>query len=337
MTLPPYFVRLYEPTDFGAALAAVQASAQEDDVPRLTTADFQSRLGLASTEPGLDAQDDMWVAIAPGTGVVAYADGWLVGEGAERVYRTDCWVQPGFRGRGIGRALLTRQWARAKYIAAVLSRRSGAETTIRLRARAMDTQAGALALFAASSLLPARVFLQMRRELAARLPVAEAPPNVVIRRWSERRGDQAIWAAMNKAFAEHWGHQDQTYEEFSRHIDNGRIQPENSLIAWSGEAVAGGCLNELGPAAEERLGPGLGWVHIVFVLKPWRGQGLGRALLRAALLRARELGHTSVSLNVDAENATGAVGLYTGLGFQTHKRRTTFERAHTARPRPAAS
>ncbi len=333
MTLPPFFVRLYDPNDFGAALAAVQASAAADEIPRINAADFQSRLSQSNSEPGLDVVDDMWVAVAPGTGVVAYADGWLVGEGADRVYRTDCWVQPGFRQRGIGRALLNRQWARAKYIAAFLSRRSGAETTIRLRARAMEAQADARALFIAGSLQPVREFLEMRRELAARLPVAEPPPNVAVRLWSERRGDEAIWSAMNKAFSEHWGHQEQTYEDFARQIDLRRIQPENSMIAWSGGAVAGGCLSEFGATAAERLGHGLGWVHLVFVLKPWRGQGLGRALLRAALLRAREAGHTSVSLNVDADNATGALSLYTGLGFETRARRTVFERAHAAEPR----
>jgi mycothiol synthase len=335
MTLPPFFVRLYDPNDFGAALAAVQASAASDEIPRMTAADFQNRLSLTTTEPGLDVADDMWVAVAPATGVVAYADGWLIGDdAAERAYRTDCWVQPGFRRQGIGRALLTRQWARAKYIAAFLSRRSARETTIRLRARAWDTQSGARALFVASSLQPVREYLEMRRELAARLPIAEPPPDVSIRLWSERRADQAIWAARNTGFAEHWGHHDETYQAFRQNIDARRIQPENSYIAWSGDVVAGACLGEFGPTAEERYGPGRGWVHLVFVLKPWRGRGLGRALLRSALLRAREMGHASVSLNVDAENATGAVSLYTGLGFETSTRRTLFERAHAAQPRP---
>ena len=337
MTLPPFFVRLYDPNDFGAALAAVQASAAADGISRLTAADFQNRLTIPNIEPGLDAADDMWVAVVPGTGVVAYADGWLQGQGTDRVYRAECWVQPDFRQRGIGRALLTRQWARAKYVAAFLSRRSGAAATVRLRARAYATQAGTRALLEASKLQPVREFLEMRRELAARLPIAAPPPDVAIRLWSERRADQAIWAAQNEAFAEHWGHHDQTYDDFTRQIDVRRIQPENSYIAWAGDAVAGACFNEFGPTAEERLGPGLVWVHVVFVRRPWRGQGVGRALLRASLLRARELGHTHVSLNVDAENATGAVSLYTGLGFATHTRRTMFERAHTVTPAADAS
>jgi mycothiol synthase len=336
MTLPPFFIRLYDPNDFGAALAAMQANAAADEVPGVTAAEFQYRLSLTNAEPGLDAADDAWVAMAPGTGVVAYGDGWLVAEGADRSYRSECWVQPGFRRQGIGRALLTRQWARAKYIAAFLSRRSGAETTIRLRARAWETQVGVRALLIASRMQPVREFLEMHRDLSAKLPPAAPPPDVALRRWSERRADQAIWAARNAGFADHWGHHDETYDSFRQNIDASHMQPENSIIAWSGDAVAGACLNEFGPTAEERYGPGRGRVQLLFVLRPWRGQGLGRALLRAALLQAREEGHTSVSLGVDAENATGAVSLYTGLGFEIGTRRTVFERAHTAPPRAQA-
>ena len=331
---PPFFIRLYHAADFGASLAAIQAAADHDGLARLTAADFQARVNLPLPEPGLDANDDMWVAVAPGIGVVAYADGWLTGTGPERTYRTDCFIQPDYLRRGIGRALLTRQWSRAKYIAAFLSRGLQAPVTIRLGARAWERQTGAQALFEASGLRQVRQFLEMRRELAAPLPPAEPPPGLALRLWSEQRADEAIWAAYNEAFAEHWGHQPEPYTMFSHHVDSGRFQPRSSPIAWAEAAVAGACLNEFGPGAEERLGEGLGWVHLVFVGQAWRGRGLGRALLRASLQRARELGNTSVRLIVDEENHTGALALYSGLGFETASRRRQYQRTHTAQPRP---
>lgn len=45
-----------------------------------------------------------------------------------------------------------------------------------------------------------------------------------------------------------------------------------------------------------------------------RGQGLGRALLQAAINRARELGATTMFLEVGADNPA-ALALYAGLGF----------------------
>ncbi|MEP7359435.1 MAG: GNAT family N-acetyltransferase, partial [Anaerolineales bacterium] len=266
MTLPQFFIRLYEPHDFSAALAAVQASAEADGIPRIPAADFQNRLSLTNLEPGLEAADDAWVAVAPGTGVVAYADGWLVGEGANRIYRGECWVQPSFRQRGIGRALLARQWARAKYIAAFLSRRSGAATTIGLRAQAWQSLPAARALLESAQMAPVREFLEMTRGLAARLPNAATPPDITLRRWSERRADEALWVAQNAGFAEHWGYQHQTYEAFAQRIETRHAEPENSTIAWAGDVIAGACLNAFGPTAAARLGRGRGRVNQIFVL-----------------------------------------------------------------------
>jgi ribosomal-protein-alanine N-acetyltransferase len=45
-----------------------------------------------------------------------------------------------------------------------------------------------------------------------------------------------------------------------------------------------------------------------------RGQGLGRALLRAAIIRAQELGAQTLFLEVGADNPS-ALALYAGLGF----------------------
>lgn len=45
-----------------------------------------------------------------------------------------------------------------------------------------------------------------------------------------------------------------------------------------------------------------------------RGKGLGRALLQAAINRARELGATTMFLEVGADNPA-ALALYAGLGF----------------------
>ncbi len=47
----------------------------------------------------------------------------------------------------------------------------------------------------------------------------------------------------------------------------------------------------------------------------WRRRGLAKALLARSLVAAREAGFTSAGLGVDAENPTGALGLYESLGF----------------------
>ena len=50
------------------------------------------------------------------------------------------------------------------------------------------------------------------------------------------------------------------------------------------------------------------------VVPPARGRGLGRGLLKAAIIRARELGAETMFLEVGTDNPH-ALALYAGLGF----------------------
>ena len=64
----------------------------------------------------------------------------------------------------------------------------------------------------------------------------------------------------------------------------------------------------------------IAWVLRMYVAASSAGNGVGRALLRAAIARARELpGVTKVNLTVAAENPR-AVGLYESEGFRTFAR-----------------
>jgi GNAT superfamily N-acetyltransferase len=67
--------------------------------------------------------------------------------------------------------------------------------------------------------------------------------------------------------------------------------------------------------------PGYGYVSddvpelTIGVVEPWRGRGVGRVLVRAALDAARDRGVRSVSLSV--ERANFAAQLYAAEGFRT--------------------
>ena len=62
------------------------------------------------------------------------------------------------------------------------------------------------------------------------------------------------------------------------------------------------------------------------VRKPWRGRGIGRALLLAAFQTLRERGQSVVRLMVDAQNVTNAVRVYEAAGMHVARRFDVLEK-----------
>ena len=73
-------------------------------------------------------------------------------------------------------------------------------------------------------------------------------------------------------------------------------------------------------SADIELGLQRGWLSSVFTRRPWRRRGLAAALISRSLALLRERGMTSAALGVDADNPSGALGLYESAGFAVHER-----------------
>jgi mycothiol synthase len=65
----------------------------------------------------------------------------------------------------------------------------------------------------------------------------------------------------------------------------------------------------------DMLGDSRIYVRSVGTRRPWRGRGLATSLLAQVLCNAAAQGAKSARLDVDAENPTGALGVYERLGF----------------------
>lgn len=71
---------------------------------------------------------------------------------------------------------------------------------------------------------------------------------------------------------------------------------------------------------------GGGWVGTLGTRKPWRGKGLGRALLLTAFGELCRRGETRVRLAVDAGNETGATQLYESVGMRVAWQADVYEK-----------
>lgn len=86
------------------------------------------------------------------------------------------------------------------------------------------------------------------------------------------------------------------------------IQIGENLLAWHEREVIGHAV--LIPDLKGRSGE-----YVIFVHQDYRNRGIGTALTRAILDKARDLGFQSVWLTVAITNSI-AIRLYVKLGFQ---------------------
>ena len=86
-------------------------------------------------------------------------------------------------------------------------------------------------------------------------------------------------------------------------------------------------INSIDADENATLGIRRGWLGSVFTRRAWRRRGLATALIAQSLVALRERGMTSAGLGVDAENQSGALGLYERMGFEVKDRFTAWRKA----------
>jgi len=236
-------------------------------------------------------------------------------DGVDTIYRVFAFggVVPARRGRGIGRALLDWQIARGRQILAASERRIPGW----ILASSTDTATETARLLERSGMRPARWFQQMRRELAEPIPDTPLPAGLRLEHLDEARWEAAR-IAKNDAFRDHWGTQPMTEEQWTGFMRQDAMREELSFLAVDDSgAIAGMVITFVHPEDFARQGYIGGYIQFVSVGRPWRGRGVAKALLGAALHASRDAGHEAVALDVDAESPTGADRLYTAMGFRT--------------------
>jgi ribosomal protein S18 acetylase RimI-like enzyme len=91
-------------------------------------------------------------------------------------------------------------------------------------------------------------------------------------------------------------------------------------VVWDGDEVA--AVTETFIHADENRALGIehGWLERISTRRPWRGRGVAKAMIVSAMEALRERGMSQAALGVDADNPSGAFGLYERLGFRVANR-----------------
>jgi ribosomal protein S18 acetylase RimI-like enzyme len=166
---------------------------------------------------------------------------------------------------------------------------------------------------------PIRWFFLMRRATLDDIPDAALPDGLEFRPVTPDQ-HRAIFDAEVEAFRDHWSSREKTDEDLERTLKREELDTDLWVVVWDGDEIAGVVQNWVWAEENATLGVARGWLEHISVRRPWRRRGLGRAITAEALRRLAAAGLTEACLGVDAENPTGALGLYEGLGFDVHQR-----------------
>ena len=260
-----------------------------------------------------DAARDVLMAELDGAVVGTIRVDWVDNTDGTREYRSRGHVDAPWRRRGIGRRML--------HAADELIReRAAKHDTDRPRVQGLwsdDRQVGRRALAESEGYAAVRWFFEMERPHidVDRPDIPPMPAGLEVRPVTADDA-AAIWAADHEAFRDHWGGWDESEASLRRWVESPEFQPELYVVAFDGDEIAGAVLNGIIAEENEQLGLRRGWLDSVFTRRAWRGRGLARALIGRSIHVLAERGMDTAALGVDADNPSGALGLYRSCGFE---------------------
>lgn len=265
--------------------------------------------------PRFSLARDAWVVTSGPTSargeVVAYA--WVWDRIPHVDVQGDLYVHPEHKGRGIEAVLLG--YLEARTAEHVSSAPSGETVHLGVFAKAGSSLASELA---GRGYDRVRTFLRMTIDLKQGYPATPALEGIEIRSFRRGVDELALHRTVEESFANHYRFAAEPHDEWvSRRTGHAEFDPTLWRIAWEGDEAVAGILSY---QFED-----LSWVRELGVRTPWRGRGIGRALLLETFRDFERRGRTSVSLGVDAENASGATRLYESVGMREEQRHDLYQ------------
>ncbi len=297
------------------------AEAAADAIPERTSVE-ELASEFAHASASFDPRRDVTLAEIDGRAVGLGSRSVVDTTDGLREYRLDGAVDPAWRRRGVGHALLADGERHQRDLAAA------EEATGRavLGSWSGETQAGDAALLESAGFRPVRWFFEMVRPTLDDVPEVSLPDGLEIRPVHAALAPR-VWAASVESFQDHWGGFDRSEEQLQRWLGSPSTDLSIWVVAFDGDEVAGGVINAIDAAENEALGLRRGWLSTVFTRRPWRRRGLAGALIARSLALHRDRGMTSAALGVDANNPNGALGLYERIGFVVDYRATAWRKA----------
>jgi ribosomal protein S18 acetylase RimI-like enzyme len=235
-----------------------------------------------------------------------------------RIYRHNGRVDPAWKRKGIGTALLDWVIARNEEKAASLG--PGTLQT------SVDNEDPVLI-----RMLSERGYEQVEGDAELVRPDLEniadrpLPDGLEIRAVTEDHL-RLIYDADYEAFRDHWGARTQSEGDWSAFLRFAHRDETLWKVAWDGDRVAGQVRGYINQEENDQFGRLRGWAEFISTAADWRGRGVASALICETLREFAARGLDEAALGVHVGNPTGAFSLYQGLGFEIVSTSETYER-----------
>jgi mycothiol synthase len=293
--------------------------------------EVDGRLGVPPLDDLTQQLDDPWcntatdslLALAPDGQVAAvarvYADPQPDPAVERRAYLEGT-VHPAHRGRGLGTFILNWMQDRGRERLAAMP---GDRPRI-LRAGCCETAGDRVALHERQGFRRVRYFCRMRRDLREPIPEPQLPAGLVLQSYRPEL-DEGMRIAFNEAFRDHWDFQPATAVDWQMYFSGqATFRPELNSVVTAGDEVVGTGICTVNADQNARQDFSEGWISALAVRRRWRKHGVASAMLCEAMRRFRAAGLDYAALGVDTENPSGALGIYTRLGFVPFQRVIVF-------------
>ena len=319
--LPEYEFRALRCEDVPALYAMLLAVEKTDERNLVDTlADLQREFNDPWSNPEIDAL----LALTPDGQAAGLARSFQNPRPEDEVR---CWlmleVHPSQRANGLEDALL--DWAQERGRQRVLLAAGNASRVLRFGIQ--DTQTKRQAQLEQRGFGVVRYFYRMQRDLSEPIPAVQLPGDLALRAYSPDLSE-AVHAAFNEAFRDHWSFDPVSDEEWQMFfVQRSSFRPDLTYLVMDGDEVAGFSINGVSPEQNARRGRSEGWIDELAVRRPWRKRGVATALLCASLHAFKAEGLQHAMLGVDTENPSGALRVYERVVFNPIKRFVQFEKS----------
>jgi ribosomal protein S18 acetylase RimI-like enzyme len=157
-----------------------------------------------------------------------------------------------------------------------------------------------------------RYFDELGRDLSVSIEPVSLPDGIEVRPLGENREDARH--VRNDSFRDHWGSQPVTAETWSRYFKE-FFMPEASFVAYDGDVPVAYLISSKYPHDFDDRGWPHAWIEGVGTTRSHRRIGIASALITLAMETMVVNQMEFAILGVDADNPTGAYGVYEKLGF----------------------